>query len=133
MKNNVMLAVIVLIVGYLAFEGYVGYKVKHRFEPAYIHDMMIKAQTAVSVCSRRLKPAPDTAGFDRVLARVTRKYRDALAEQSPGKDVAIIGQELADKVASIQGGIKAHVAEKTCDDQDVKDHLRRFDIYARKG
>jgi len=130
MKNGTALAVMIIL-GYVAFEGYAVHKASYRTEPAYIYNMLIEAQTAVDSCDDGLKP--DVAGFRKVLTRVTLKYKNELAEQQPTRDDGAIDQAVSAKAAAARNAVNAYIAENGCADQEVRNHQRRFDIYARKG
>lgn len=130
MKNGTGFA-IVIVIGYIAFEGYAVHKASYRTEPAYIHNMLVEAKTAVQSCGEG--SSPDTAGFNRSLTRVTEKLKRELTEENPDKDVDTINLEIAKKAAAAQATVEAYIAEKGCADQEVTNHLRRFDIYARKS
>jgi len=130
MKNGTGFAIVVVI-GYIGLEGYAVHKASYRTEPAYIHNMLVEAKTAVQACAG--STSPDVEGFNRSLTRVTQKYKREIGEKTPSKSVKIIDQEVADKAAATQMTIEAFIAEKGCGHQEVKNHLRRFDIYARKS
>jgi len=87
MKNGTGFFV-VLLIGYIAFEAYAVHRASYRTEPAYIHNMLIEARAAVEACDDG--STRDVEGFDRILRRVTAKYRGELLEKSPGTAVSAL-------------------------------------------
>ena len=130
MKSGPVLAVLVVI-GYVGFEAYAVYKVSYRTEPTYLHNMLVKAKTVVQACAADTDR--DVEGFERTLARVTQKFKLEIAAQSPHGDGNAIDEAIATKAAASQRAAEVEVAKLGCEHLEIRNHMKRFDIYASKG
>ncbi|MFK7966262.1 MAG: hypothetical protein AB8C46_20045 [Burkholderiaceae bacterium] len=130
MKSGTTLAVL-FVIGYVGFEAYAVHKVSYRTEPTYLHNMLIQAKTVVQSCAADTNR--DVEGFERSLARVTQKFKLEIAEQSPSRDSSEIDQVIASKAAASQSAAEDEVARLGCKHIEIRNHMKRFDIYASKG
>lgn len=124
-------AVVVVLLAYVGMEAFAIRKASYRTEPAYIHNMLIEARTATDACN--IDVTALRGGFSRTLGRVTERYRRDLAERYPEEDARAIAQRIAEQVSSAQSAVATFLADKDCTDQEIKNHLQRYKIYARRG
>lgn len=129
MKAGTVFAILVLA-GYLGMEAYAFRKVSHRMEPAYIHDLLVKARVATDACNSA--NADLQVRFRKTYQRVTERYRVTLTDENPDSDKATIDQLITEKTAASVNAVEQQMAKLNCSDIEMQNHARRYEIYARK-
>ncbi len=130
MNKGTVLAV-TIVAAYMGVEIFAFQKVSHRTKPTYIHNLLIETRTAASICNSDVAALSDR--FDRTLARVSKKLKEEIQDNNPGSSSADIDLQIAGQRQIAQQGIRESLASAGCASQEMKDHLVRYRIYAKKS
>jgi hypothetical protein len=120
---------ILIVVGYVVFEGYALTKISYRAEPLYIFDQFLSANHAVRTCG-----APEEAQlqqFERNLRSVTNRAAKELRELHPDTSAEEIEQMISARDEERRREVDAIVRAGGCSDPQMKTLLKRFEIRAR--
>lgn len=129
MNSGTIIAIIVLA-AYAGLEAYAFKQASHRMEPAYIHNLLLRADAATQLCDeidQNLR-----GRFDKTLARVTYNYREELTQENPDENINAIDQLISNKVKAARKSIEEELAQKDCSSPEMQKHFRRYEIYAKK-
>lgn len=122
---------ILVVMGYVGFEGYAIYQVKDRTKPDYIYGLLIQAKIATEACdSERLVFREK---FEKTLERVTGNFRRQLEDANPDAAPTEINQLMAAFVVKSESATKKELSSMSCDSQTMKNHFQRYRLYARKS
>lgn len=117
------------IAGYLAFEVYGVHTQRHLMQPGYIHAQYAGAQRAMARCG---DPSPEQrARFERNLAVMARRARQALAEALPGAGSDELDARVAERAAQRVAEVDARVASTGCDDRALWSLMKTYEQRAR--
>ena len=130
MSRGSLIAVVVVL-AYVGFEAYAVHKVSYRMEPAYIHNMLIEARQAMRLCRDGGGELEDR--FDSTLSRVSQQYREQIAEERPKLDSAGIERVVSARTRAASDAIDALQSAKGCTHQEMKNHFKRYEIYASRS
>lgn len=103
----------------------------HRTKPAYIHTLLIKARTAVELCQQ-----PDAtleSRFERTLDRTLQRLRSTLSDENTDLLQDAVDAIIIEQTQLAKGEVEAEFSTSDCSKQVMKDHLRRYEIYAKRS
>lgn len=129
--NSGTVLAILALVGYIGFEAYAIRKAAPRTEPAFIHNLMVEAKTAVEHCG--LGTPKLHSEFDQTLKRVRKKYSDELESEFAKDSRQSVEQLILEDMSAAEMRVKQFLVANDCAHQDVKNHFQRYRIYAGKS
>lgn len=126
--TTIAIAVVLLYVG---FELFAVHRVHYRTEPEYLHNMLVSARTVTKECEFDVSTLE--ARFDQTLQRVITRYQNKLKASNADLNDTEIERLIAEQTLQSEDAMKTVVQQKGCSDKEIKAHLQRFGIYARKS
>lgn len=130
MNTGTILAIVVLL-AYLGFEAVAFYKVSHRMEPAYIHNLLVETKAAVDICNTDVSALHER--FERTLSRATNTLKKNLAENIADANSQDIENQIIEHISQAQGRARQSLATTGCESQQMKDYAAKYRIYAKKS
>lgn len=128
MKASTVL-LLVIVLGYLAFEVHVVSRNAYRTEPVFIFGEFITASQAIRRCGP-LKPV-DVEQFETNYRYARWRASNAISEDRPAESPAAVEATLEAREAEGRQRVDALVADLGCEDIELRKLRKRYENFAR--
>ena len=121
---------IIVVLGYAAFEVSVVSRSQHLFEPLRIFDQYVSAGRAAERCGGADEAS--RLAFRRNLEVVERRAREDWAEAHPEESTETIARRIAARARDRESEVDARIADVGCDGLEVWELLKFHEQRARQ-